>query len=229
MPSSDLRKAGVLVTLFNVPQAWEMCGEDNAACKHTRDRRSATLLYHRPKGTTAQPERQIYLHNLGGMILAPNNEWVLCGYPEDGRTRGKMCRGTPRPNPLDERQCLPGCMNQPRGRGDRWCDPQHNARDAGGKGWCDGHPWHIADFAQMLQLQRNDRWAGYNEIVVDNYRFSESLPYSIEAFFWLDDPQCSAACRAVSHEAHQRFLRRYPEHRVPLLAFTPGESPRPFR
>ena len=229
LPSSDLAKAGVLLTLFNNPQAWQMCSATNDACRHTRDRRSATLIYYRPRGTTAQPERQIYLHTMGGMIIAPSNAWVLCGYPEDGRTRGKMCPGAPKPNQGNRKQCLPGCMEHPDGRtAERWCEPQKRPRDGGGKGWCDGHPWRQRDFAKMLELQRADRWAGYNEIVIDNYLFSEGLPYSIDAFFWLDDPQCNSACKAVTRRAHQLFLERYPEHPVPLLAFKPGESEAPF-
>ena len=212
MPSSDLTKSGVLISLFTDSDDWKPCTQNNAPCWNARDRISATLMYYRPKGTTQQPERAIYMHNTGGMVVAPNNDLVLCGYPEDGRTQGQTCGGSRGGG------CVPGCTTG-------WCNPQHIRN---GDAWCDGHAWKRSDFGKMLDLQRANVWAGYNEIVLDAYQFAERLPRDVEAFFLLTDPQCGSLCKRATRDAHRLFLQTFPESSAPLLAFKTDALERPF-
>ena len=67
--------------------------------------------------------------------------------------------------------------------------------------------------------------------VINAYTYADRLPGSVEAFFMLDDEECSEQCQAHSAEAHRMFLAEYPRARnaVPLLAFNPSDAEQPFR
>lgn len=65
----------------------------------------------------------------------------------------------------------------------------------------------------------------------DAYLFDDRLPSSIEAFFYLDEPQCNERkCIGPARDAHASFLKKYPasKERVPILSFNPYEAERPF-
>ena len=152
-PSSNLGRAGLIITQFENMNAWQMCPEDSGACGVVRDRRSASLIYYRPEGNA----RMIYQHSMGGIVIAPHDGLVLCAYAADGGTRAKTCRGARRPPAVPHpRQCIPGCIRPE--YEEHWCDPHHPT--AGG--WCDGAPWRPLDLGKMLELHRAK--TDYNEI-----------------------------------------------------------------
>lgn len=68
-----------------------------------------------------------------------------------------------------------------------------------------------------------------NEIVFDAYSFNDRLPGVIEAFFYLDDPECNERkCKGPSRRAHASFLKKYPSSRTPLLELDPRNAERLF-
>ena len=135
-PSSWLANAGVLITQFDGPTAWQMCPTSVHACAEWRDRRSATMIYYRAEGNA----KFIYTREMGGLVFAPRQIDVLCAYGADGGTRSKTCAGAPRPDRAAA--CIPGCTMP-------WC----NAPSASSP-WCGGAPWQPNDLEKMLRLHR---------------------------------------------------------------------------
>ena len=92
-------------------------------------------------------------------------------------------------------------------------------------------------------------YTGYNEVVIDSSSWAETLPGTIEAFFYFDgcsgqsntplssqlprDVIGSKNCEGASEfvrTKHADFLRRFDlaEHDVPLLRFRQAEWSTPF-
>ena len=149
--SSRLSEAGVLVSQFGEVDGWSMCAPHDPSCGKVRDRRSGSLLYYRPQGNT----RLVFSHIMGGIIIRPDDAFVLCVYPADGGTWQKVCDGARRPDHSGRVHCLAGCLRP----GETWCDTANT-----GGGWCSGRPWRPQDLSAMLQVHRASTNPVYNEI-----------------------------------------------------------------
>ena len=164
-----------------------MCPKGHSACGYVRDRRSASIIYYRPDGNAAI----LFSHSMGGIVVAPDDELLLCGYAADGGTRKVTCNGAPRPpivwNPHDD-PCIPGCvLSRQRDARGKWLDPEKQWCDAAQTtdGWCDGKPFHPSDFGTMLRFHRQRTAPGvleahrgsavqeYNEVVLNAYLYAD--------------------------------------------------------
>jgi hypothetical protein len=167
---------------FNVAEAWDKCPPGHGGCSMTKDRRSTTFLYPRPQSNAGM----LYMLDMGGIILKPDDALILCGYAADGGTRSKLCPGTPRPKP--SARCIGGCLTDSSKGG--WCP----AKSAGG-GWCEGRPFRPADLGQLLKYHRDVPNPGpldhgkYNEIVIGALCAREHTQPSAHA-----QPQSVAHC-----------------------------------
>lgn len=207
--------AGVLITQFNVPAAWDFCPKDTGACESTKDRRSTTMLYYRPHGSA----HLTYSSGMGGVVIKPDDNLLLCSYAADGGTRGKICWNAPPPN--QRGACVPGCLGQ-QGFNEGWCNGV-------GGGWCAGKPFKPSDLGKMLAFHRKDR-THYNEIIIDAYLYAWGLPSTVEAFFMLRSPACGVRCRDTARRSYQLFIKKFPAAAAstPMLALDLSNAEQPF-
>lgn len=233
-----------------------VCGR--AEIQPRRDRVSASIVYagmHRAD----RPDRNVipvYSFD-GGVILRPDRVTMLCAYGNDGAIDygGKNCRVT---GPTRSPTCVPGCGDPP-----HWCDADSGMINGWchcGFEWCGGEkvrPWHPQDLSKLIEKHATigsrytgmGSYTGYNEVVIDSSSWAETLPGTIEAFFYFDgcsgqsntplssqlprDVIGSKNCEGASEfvrTKHADFLRRFDlaEHDVPLLRFRQAEWSTPF-
>ena len=224
-----MSEAGVLVTQFNRPEAWQLCPRSEGACSFTRDRRSTTMLYYRPAGSA----RLLYSNEMGGIVIRPagDGSLLLCAYAADAGSRAKACRGEPRPRHPPSTGCVPGCVSHTTGYGDgSWCDARR--AESTGNGWCGGLPFAPPDLGTCLSVHDKTmaREHKYNEVVIDAYAYADQLPGVIEAFFVLKSSACAGACIETARQAHRMFHTRYGQRaaEVPLLTLDLADVERPF-
>ena len=191
-----------------------------------RDRTSASLV-----GLSGAV--RLFSSAVGGVVLGPAAQRLLCSYPRDGSTRGASCSP-----PGVNAHCVPGCWSAV---GRPWCSPP---------GPCGSHaawrPEHLGlmlgDYERRLRggvtFRLNNGPNGqlgpellYNELIVDSDHWIEQLPHSVEGFWYPDSPECAqpaSACQRAVREAHEGFEAAYPSLRgeVPLMRLrTDGSQP----
>ena len=156
-PSSDLADAGLLIHQFDgydnddhFMPPWRPCASCPQGhcrnCVETSDRLSAALVY---RNMTADPLTRLdirphargaiplYSRGTAGLILSPTANRLLCAYPYDGGSGGKVC------SPLGvSAHCVPGCKT----RSEDWCSD--TSRDLGAE--CAWAPKH---FKEVLLLR----------------------------------------------------------------------------
>jgi len=101
------------------------------------------------------------------------------------------------------------------GCGQRWCS----------RSWWWGCAWPPDQLQPMLETQRVQNSAGYNEVVVDSAFWHSHLPEVIEAVVAYDAGQADTA-----RQVHRDFVRFYggAVAHVPLVLFDVRNSEHPF-
>ena len=201
----------------------------------TGDRISAALINYQ---MTPEPNGQIpvYSNSLSGIILAPEANRLLCSYPFDVGSLGRVCH----PRGISE-GCVPGCT--PTGQ------------QAAPTDWCEGFfkdPWPCAwpadKTAMMMEIRDGFAQRGlkpehkfwddhkfYSELIFDADYYRAHLPKSVTAFFFVpsvcagdifDGPKC----KDYAIGAHRNFLASFGLRAatVPLLRFDPSNWEAPF-
>jgi len=216
--TNDLEAAGVLLHQFdamdddrpeNKPWMPGMQHED------TGDRISAALVN---AHMLREPSNNIpvYSFSLAGIILNPAANRLLCAYPWDVGSLSRHCW----PRGVSEK-CIPGCSRFV-GDGDQWCK-------AGTEEWKFRDPacaWRPDDLREMMRVREEVRannlrppqkmWNDnkyYSELIFDAAFYTQHLPHSIEAVFYLDD-DCGDAfdgpkCREYGIAAHRAIVSHF--------------------
>lgn len=189
--TKDLATAGVLIHQFDAmddPNPDRHPWMPGAQHAETGDRISAALInaHMQPDPSNNIP---IYSYSLSGIVLSPTANRLLCAFPYDVGSLDRHCW----PKGVSE-ECIPGCS---RWRNDPlWCSP-------GSDRWKVERPacaWRPSDLDAMMAVReeiRRDKlrppqkmWNDnkyYSELIFDASYYTEHLPHSIEAVFYLDD------------------------------------------
>ena len=200
----------------------------------------------------------IYSFGLGGIIMSPTRNQLLCSYAYDVDSLERVCD----PRGISE-FCIPGCTHS-----------THQGNDhRGNVVWCndpDADEWPCAwkpdDLPKMLQARERIRQLGekpahkrfddhkfYVEAIFSSQAFIDALPASIEAVFYMHvdrtkwafepaglqwpevEPDCIDAtsgpkCRDYAVRAHRAMLAHFQlsDAELPLLRFDPYNWDSPF-
>ena len=162
-PSNDLAAAGLLVHQFDgydtedkFMPPWRPCAScapgECRKCIETSDRLSAAIIY---RNMTADPLTRLdvkahargalplYSRGTAGLILSPTANQLLCAYPYDGGSGGKLC------SPLGvSAHCVPGCTQ----RGEDWCTEAKRGAE------CAWAPSHLKDALVLREQLRQRPW-----------------------------------------------------------------------
>ena len=192
---------------------WLPC-DARAWCGQFHDRMSASIINRR------QPEL-FHSQSDAGIIFSPFTS-IYCSYPTDGGTMPKVCAANAPPD------CVPGCSDATTGQ-PNWCEHR--------EAWNllpSAQVWNCAfrpeDLEPMLRHHLGSRAFQYNEVVVDPRSFTDNLPDSLLAFFFLASGGSSGgAGEEKAREAHRRFLRRYPQARTALVSLDVHHETEAFR
>ena len=245
-PGATLRELGVFVHQFDFMDdenpdktPWVVgagCtgkNRDRIGCHP--DRISAALI-----NAAMTPEYSgnvpIYSFSLGGIILSPDHNSLLCSYAYDVESLERACDP-----PGVSARCTPGCTFGGNG-GVQWCN------DVGRDDFpCTWKPL-AEEQAKMMQRREAIRASGiqpmrkrfktdgkfYNELIFDAAAFTANLPNAIEAVFYLRE-DCSDAisgpkCEDYSRAAHRSILKHFglTPGQVPFLRFQPWDWTTPF-
>ena len=227
-PSGHLGSAGVLVHIFDNTEddvsakqslglpmeaatPWLPCSA-GAWCGQFHGRLSASLINRR--------QRELFHSQTeAGVILSSANS-IYCSYPVDGGTMNKFC---PEGAPLD---CAPGCANAETGL-PNWCehDEAWNLRQSAQVWDCAFRP---EDLEAMLRHHLDSRASQYNEVVVDTRAYTDNLPASVLAFFFLASGR-GGESEQKARAAHTRFRRRYPQTQAALVSLDLHQDNGAFR
>jgi len=236
--SNDLAAAGLLVHQFDAMDDPNPDGEPWIPGKgkwDTGDRISASLV-----NKNMQPEPNgnipVYSYSLAGIILNPHANRLLCSYPFDSGSIERACN----PRGISD-QCTPGCT--PAG----WTNIPAV--------WCEGFfkdPWPCAwppDKVDIM-MEIRDGYASrgvkpgmkfwddgkfYSELILDQQVYTDGLPYSVSAFFFVPsiclDAYDGPKCQDYAIAAHRNFLVAFniTSAEVPLLRFDTADWEHPFK
>ena len=200
---SSLHNAGLLVHQFDFMDdgnpdgqpwmpgtGWWMHNGQYMSTWDRADRISTTIINHNMTAGLGG-NIPIYSFGLGGIIMSPRHNHLLCSYAYDVGSLERIC------NPRGVGQsCVPGCTHP-----DFWNnDIDGNVR------WCTGAPdvdewpcaWRPTDLPKMLREREVIRASGgkpwhkgfddhkyYVEMIFESQAFIDQLPASIEAVFYL--------------------------------------------
>lgn len=228
-----LTSAGVLVSQFD-----ELCDEDrpwhltrNPQYAELADRRSAVLVYSGMRPDARQRMRDIPLYsnfygNKGygaGFVLraAAFNANLLCAYTGDGASFTIRCTaGQVAP------QCIPGCQPQVAPECN-WCmDVSHEGIPCTNWGRC---AYRSSELSNMVE--NYPRTGGYNELILSSAPMDVDPAAAIEAFFYLNTPQCevAAVCKGRALRAQRAFAQEFPARgNAPLLSLDVTNWVNPF-
>ena len=227
---NDLSTAGVIIHQFDGMDDGNPDGRPwmpGVRRSETGDRISAALIngHMQPDPSFNIP---IYSFSLSGLVMSPSANSLLCSYPYDVGSVERHCW----PHGVSE-SCIPGCSRY-RNDQDVWCDAT-----AGSNQWQHTRPacsWRPTDLGRMMEVREEVRrnklkppskmWNDgkyYNELIFDAAYYTEHLPDSIEAVFYLDD-DCGDSydgpkCRDYGYGAHAAIASHFglDADRLPLL------------
>jgi len=191
-PSNSLDTVGVLLHQFHdgADGDWKpwlpcpsTCYGHDCWCSRFSDRFSVTIANARMAKAVGKLE--LYSENNPGFVLAPWAMKVKCAFPADGGTESKQC------DPKDS-SCEPGC-------GRTWCDPND-----GGIGLNTICAWRPEELQEVLSRQEN-AGSAYNEVVVDEQKWVQNLPSTIQAVFYLKGSDGERDAR----EVHSMFVEEF--------------------
>ena len=215
-----------------------------------RERISATVLFKGLRDRVSPKQLPLFTFENGVVLrTAPgphskSYNKVLCAYGADAGTDYSSSNHEGRCYPTGENGCVPGCGQPP-----EFCnasDPMTGSCRCGFD-WCDGRPqpWSPNDLGALLEAQEVSggkyaglgSFTGYNEVIVDAAFKDDHLPYSIEAFFYVEGcngqevlgRKCSG--RDAAAEAQAALLAKFapPEaEAAPLLRLRPTNWDAPF-
>lgn len=186
-PSNTVAAAGVLVRQFDSlddpARPWLPCHAEGAWCTQFADRWATSII--------SNEQRHLYYDpwpgpnggkGVGGMVLTSSAK-VLCAYPEDGNSMGKVC------SPLggDGSSCIPGCS--PVGQ---------QCHEVGHDWQCSFPPNRLKDALEHQQARPSYRNRN-NEIIVDVNDLQTKLPDAIQAFFILTTSDADDAGKVEAH------------------------------
>ena len=227
--SSQLAAAGLLLHQFDGMDDPNPRGEPwlpGVGRPETGDRISATLVNAQMQPEPPPLEKRIpmYSASLGGFVMSPEHNRLLCSYAFDAGTLERTCQ------PPSE-QCIPGCTHPSNWPNTLWCERNN-------------HPWPCAwrpaALKEMLHVREELRTANvkpegkfwddhkfYDELIFDADRFRSTLPASIEAVFYLEGDCADATdgpkCEDYARGAHARMKKRFglTDAQLPLLRLDP--------
>ena len=224
--TNNLTRAGVMIHQFDGLDDPDPNGQPwmpGLGRRDVSDRISAALIY----GSMARDKPgnlPLYSFDLGGIILNPEHNHLLCSHPGDVGSIARKC-----PTLGGSATCTPGCTVWD--GADTWCDPSLDRLD-----WpffCTYPPSRLADAMEIRDnLGKRGDWYDhkmwqdgkfYDEHIFDAYNYVNELPWSVSAFFFIkggcgdayDGPKCEDYVRA----AHATFLHHFQltNEDVPLL------------
>ena len=193
--SGPLANAGILIHMFD---GWE----DHHSLYRAAGDQSSSLVYQQQGGGSWGGTIPLFHPSGGGLIFRPQVTILRCG---KGGDSGGHCGG-------------------------RWCEGSTvgDVTRYGYPGDGCGGSWRPADFGIFLQRQAawqvHNHRLQYNEIIIDGNSWSESLPLTIDAFFYM-------GARDEAANQHAMFVAEFggAAADIPLVSMDPHNWESPFR